>query len=210
MYNMAKRGICLLLKWIQPWIIKLSSTIHPPKMNPYLTFGSAGQISIIGNNWLLRSSSPTFPLSLLLLSVEVTPDPSTAHPSLLFKQASREIRVDRSKMGQMFPLSAQRFTQVLCVLATQWFSSHRAYWEVEVEDWVRNGSDVWFIGVATESSMTSRGVSLTPEKGFWVLVHREGRLWPTTSPNPMAIVTQMRKVCRRWIQGTLGPKGSQV
>uniref|UniRef100_A0A673VLX2 Ret finger protein-like 4A n=1 Tax=Salmo trutta TaxID=8032 RepID=A0A673VLX2_SALTR len=128
-------------------------------------------------------------------TVEVTPDPSTAHPSLLFRRGSHgcEIRVDRSKIARKFPLSAQRFTQVPCVLATQWFSSHRAYWEVEVEDWVRNGSDVWFIGVATESSMTSRGVSLTPEKGFWVLVHREGRLWPTTTPNPIAIVTQMRK-----------------
>ncbi|XP_041726087.2 E3 ubiquitin-protein ligase TRIM17-like [Coregonus clupeaformis] len=136
-------------------------------------------------------------------TVEVTPDPSTAHPSLLFRRGSRgcEIRVDRSKIYRKFPLSAQRFTQVPCVLATQGFSSHRAYWEVEVEDWVGNGSDVWFIGVATESSMTSRGVNLTPEKGFWVLVHREGKLWPATTPNPaatpnsaitpMAVVTQM-------------------
>ncbi|XP_014011938.1 E3 ubiquitin-protein ligase TRIM7 [Salmo salar] len=123
-------------------------------------------------------------------TVEVTPDPSTAHPSLLFKQASREIRVDRSKMGQMFPLSAQRFTQVLCVLATQWFSSHRAYWEVEVEDWTWTGSGVWCVGVATKSSMTSRGVDLTPEKGFWVLVHRGGKLWPSTNTTPVAIGTQ--------------------
>ncbi|XP_023992001.1 E3 ubiquitin-protein ligase TRIM39-like [Salvelinus sp. IW2-2015] len=73
-------------------------------------------------------------------TVEVTPDPSTAHPSLLFRRGSHgcEIWGDRSKMARKFPLSAQRFTQVPCVLATQGFSSHRAYWEVE--DWVGNGS----------------------------------------------------------------------
>uniref|UniRef100_A0A4W5RZI9 RING-type domain-containing protein n=1 Tax=Hucho hucho TaxID=62062 RepID=A0A4W5RZI9_9TELE len=47
-------------------------------------------------------------------TVEVTPDPSTAHPSLLFRRGSHgcEIRVDRSKMARKFPMSAQRFTQV--------------------------------------------------------------------------------------------------
>ncbi|XP_029531917.1 E3 ubiquitin-protein ligase TRIM39-like isoform X2 [Oncorhynchus nerka] len=154
-----------------------------PKMGCFTTNGSAGsEITLVKE-----------------FTVEVTPDPSTAHPSLLFRRGSHgcEIRVDRSKIARAFPMSTQRFTQVPCVLATQWFSSHRAYWEVEVEDWVGNGSDVWFIGVATESSMTSQGVSVTPGNGFWVLVHREGRLWPTatTNPanNPMAIVTQMRK-----------------
>ncbi|XP_071234290.1 E3 ubiquitin-protein ligase TRIM17-like [Salvelinus alpinus] len=127
-------------------------------------------------------------------TVEVTPDPSTAHPSLLFKQASREIRVDRRKMGQTFPLSAQRFTQVLCVLAPKGFSSHRAYWEVEVEveDWTSTASGVWCVGVATKSSMTSRGVDLTPEKGFWVLVHHGGKLWPSTNTTPVAVGTQRR------------------
>ncbi|XP_036845076.1 E3 ubiquitin-protein ligase TRIM58 isoform X2 [Oncorhynchus mykiss] len=150
-----------------------------PKMGYFTRNGSAGsEITLVKE-----------------FTVEVTPDPSTAHPSLLFRRGSHgcEIRVDRSKIARTFPMSTHRFTQVPCVLATQGFSSHRAYWEVEVEDWVGNGSDVWFIGVATESSMTSQGVGLTPGNGFWVLVHREGRLWPTPATNPMAIVTQMRK-----------------
>ncbi|XP_035609308.1 E3 ubiquitin-protein ligase TRIM7-like [Oncorhynchus keta] len=125
-------------------------------------------------------------------TVEVTPDPSTAHPSLLFKRASREIRVDQSTRGNVWPMSAQRFTQVLCVLSPQGFSSHRAYWEVEVENWTLMGSGVWCVGVATKSSMTSRGVDLTPEKGFWVLVHRGGKLWPSTNTTPVAVGTQRR------------------
>ncbi|XP_010862812.2 E3 ubiquitin-protein ligase TRIM39 [Esox lucius] len=164
------------------WMASLEEMAILPKMHTF---------------WLTNSGFSEL-AAVKEFTVEVTPDPSTAHPSLLFRRGCREIRVDRTKMDYTYPKSAQRFTQVPCVLSTKGFTSQSAYWEVELSDRARNGSSVWCVGLAVQSSMItiSRWHSLTPDKGFWVLEHRDGKLWPVTTPPTTTALSIKSSTCK--------------
>ncbi|KAL0970066.1 hypothetical protein UPYG_G00236680 [Umbra pygmaea] len=144
----------------------------------------------IGNFALNGIAAPEFG-KVKEFTVDVTPDPSTAHPSLHFRKAFHEIRCDRTKMWHRFPRCSERFTAVPCVLSVQGFTSQKAYWEVETLACNRNGLSTWCVGVATQSSMmTAQWNMLNPENGFWVLEHHRGQFWANMFPStstPVAI-----------------------
>lgn len=64
----------------------------------------------------------------LYLSVDITLDPTTAHPRLTVSADGK--RVHCGDRHQVVPDNLKRFDRVVCVLANQGFNSGRHYWEV--------------------------------------------------------------------------------
>ncbi|XP_072894760.1 zinc-binding protein A33-like [Hemitrygon akajei] len=114
--------------------------------------------------------------------VSVTLDVETAGPYLEVSEDRKSMRW--TETWRNLPDTGKRFTHWASVLGAEGFTSGRHYWEVEV-----TGNRDWFLGVATESVERKRGVSLSPETGFWVIrryydvLHRDcdvfgGPPWP--------------------------------
>ncbi|XP_072894326.1 zinc-binding protein A33-like [Hemitrygon akajei] len=114
--------------------------------------------------------------------VSVTLDVETASPCLEVSEDRKSMRW--TETWRNLPDTGKRFTHWASVLAAEGFTSGRHYWEVEV-----TGNRDWFLGVAIESVERKRGVSLSPETGFWVIrryyevLHRDcdvfgGPPWP--------------------------------
>ncbi|XP_032903381.1 E3 ubiquitin-protein ligase TRIM39-like, partial [Amblyraja radiata] len=87
-------------------------------------------------------------------------DVETAHAELEVSEDRKRVRriLDR----RILPDTGKRFTDWLCVLGSEGFTSGRHYWEVEVA-----GSGRWSLGVAAESVERKRLAPLTPETGVW-------------------------------------------
>ncbi|XP_059814053.1 zinc-binding protein A33-like [Hypanus sabinus] len=94
--------------------------------------------------------------------VSVTLDVETANPYL---EVSEDRKIWRwTGTRRNLPDTGKRFTDGLCVLGSEGFTSGRHYWEVEV-----TGNRVWWLGVAAESVERKGWFSLSPETGFWVI-----------------------------------------
>ncbi|XP_078268593.1 zinc-binding protein A33-like [Rhinoraja longicauda] len=107
--------------------------------------------------------------------VSVTLDVETAHPVL-------EVSEDRNRVrwtGTRTSLSdtGKRFTDRLCVLGSEGFTSGRHYWEVEVA-----GSEGWSLGFAAESVERKVEVTLTPETAVWSIWRWGDEFVAITSP----------------------------
>ncbi|XP_072891464.1 zinc-binding protein A33-like [Hemitrygon akajei] len=94
--------------------------------------------------------------------VSVTLDVETAHPRLEVSEDRKSVRLSRIRRN--LPDTGKRFTDLLCVLGSEGFTSGRHYWEVEV-----TGNRFWYLGVAAESVETKGWFSLSPEIGFWII-----------------------------------------
>ncbi|XP_059814170.1 zinc-binding protein A33-like isoform X1 [Hypanus sabinus] len=94
--------------------------------------------------------------------VSVTLDVETANPGLEVSEDRKSVRWTGT--WRNLPDTGKRFTDWICVLGSEGFTSGRHYWEVEV-----TGNRVWCLGVAAESVERKRSVSLSPETGFWVI-----------------------------------------
>ncbi|XP_059814066.1 zinc-binding protein A33-like [Hypanus sabinus] len=94
--------------------------------------------------------------------VSVTLDVETANPYLEVSEDRKSVR--RTWTRRNLPDTGKRFTDWPCVLGSEGFTSGRHYWEVEV-----TGIRRWGLGVAAESVERKRGVSLSPETGFWFI-----------------------------------------
>lgn len=69
------------------------------------------------------------PLSPSLnLSVDITLDPSTAHPRIILSEDGKQAQC--GDCHQPVPDNPERYDRVVCVLARQGFSTGRHYWEV--------------------------------------------------------------------------------
>ncbi|KAJ8416535.1 hypothetical protein AAFF_G00358230 [Aldrovandia affinis] len=77
-------------------------------------------------------------------AVEVTLDPSTANRWLLVSEDGKQVRDGANE--QDLPDNPERFTDCVCILGTEGFSSGRRYWEVQV-----GKKTQWDLGVARES-----------------------------------------------------------
>ncbi|CAL8290036.1 unnamed protein product [Lota lota] len=92
--------------------------------------------------------------------VDVTLDPDTAHPHLILSEDGKQVH--HGGVERELPDNPKRFTQRLCVLTRQSFSSGRFYFEVQVKD-----KTSWRLGVARESINRKGVIILTPEMGYW-------------------------------------------
>ncbi|NWX18570.1 TRI27 protein, partial [Aegotheles bennettii] len=106
------------------------------------------------------------------LAVEVTLDPSTAHPQLLVSADGRSVRWENVHQDP----SAEGFGVDPYVLGCEGITSGRCCWEVEVTP---EGS--WAVGVARESLKRRNETSVSPEMELWSMGLCEGQFWALTS-----------------------------
>ncbi|XP_072115476.1 zinc-binding protein A33-like [Mobula birostris] len=105
--------------------------------------------------------------------VSVTLDVETAHPELEVSRDRKSVR--RTGTWRDLPDTGKRFTDWLCVLGSEGFTSGRHYWEVEV-----TGNQRWYLGVAAESAERKRRVKQKPQTGFWFRLFGRFTLSPET------------------------------
>ncbi|XP_062849662.1 butyrophilin subfamily 1 member A1-like [Trichomycterus rosablanca] len=98
--------------------------------------------------------------------VDVTLDPESASPKLILSEDGKQVKHGDKK--QDLPDTPVRFDHSPCVLGNQGFSE-RFYYEIQVGKKIK-----WDLGVATESVNRKGQISLSPENGFWTVVHRLG------------------------------------
>ncbi|XP_078287801.1 zinc-binding protein A33-like [Rhinoraja longicauda] len=107
--------------------------------------------------------------------VSVTLDVETAHAQLEVSEDRKRVRLTGTRRS--LPDTGKRFTDLLCVLGSEGFTSGRHYWEVEVA-----GSERWGLGVAAESVDRKGDDILTPETGVWSIWRVGDRFEALTSP----------------------------
>ncbi|KAL1778735.1 butyrophilin 9 [Sigmodon hispidus] len=96
-------------------------------------------------------------------AVDLTLDPTTAHPSL---EVSDDLKSVSSGPGapNIAAHGLQRFSEQTCVLSRERFCSGRHYWEVHVGRRSR-----WFLGACLESVERLGPARLSPAAGYWVM-----------------------------------------
>ncbi|XP_039464410.1 E3 ubiquitin-protein ligase TRIM21-like [Oreochromis aureus] len=99
--------------------------------------------------------------------VDVTLDPDTANPNLILSDDGKQVHC--GDVRKKLPDNPERFSDCVCVLGEQSFSSGRFYFEVQVK-----GKTEWDLGVATESINRKGEIPLSPEDGFWTVWLRNG------------------------------------
>uniref|UniRef100_A0A8C5CJY8 B30.2/SPRY domain-containing protein n=1 Tax=Gadus morhua TaxID=8049 RepID=A0A8C5CJY8_GADMO len=101
--------------------------------------------------------------------VDVTLDPDTANGWLILSEDGKQVH--DGGVRKVPPDNPKRFTQYICVLTRQSFSSGRFYFEVQVKD-----KTAWRLGVAREESIDRKGeTTWTPETVYWTLLYDTDR-----------------------------------
>ncbi|XP_035856468.1 E3 ubiquitin-protein ligase TRIM21-like isoform X2 [Sander lucioperca] len=97
-------------------------------------------------------------------AVDVTLDPDTAHPELILSDDGKQVNL--GDVRKNLPDNPERFSNWLCVLGKQSFSSGRFYFEVQVK-----GKTEWTLGVAGES-IKRKGdiIPPDPQNSFWTIL----------------------------------------
>ncbi|XP_043954300.1 E3 ubiquitin-protein ligase TRIM21-like isoform X2 [Gambusia affinis] len=122
-------------------------------------------------------------------SVNVKLDPETAHQRLVVSPDGK--KVQDGGENQEVADSPERFDVLGSVLGFNSLSTGKAYWEVEV-----NNKSGWDLGV-TRGSANRRGrLTLSPDNGYWVLVHYEAENYAamTTPPSRVSLYGKPDKV----------------
>ncbi|KAL6037116.1 hypothetical protein STEG23_007421 [Scotinomys teguina] len=96
-------------------------------------------------------------------AVDVTLDPTTAHPSLEVSDNLKSVS-SRPEASIIAAHGLQRFSEQTCVLSRERFCSGRHYWEVHVGRRSR-----WFLGACLESVERLGPARLSPAAGYWVM-----------------------------------------
>uniref|UniRef100_A0A3B3IN52 Uncharacterized protein n=1 Tax=Oryzias latipes TaxID=8090 RepID=A0A3B3IN52_ORYLA len=117
---------------------------------------------------------------LSTLREDVKLDPSTAHKRLVLSEDGKEV-LDSGE-DQEISDSPGRFDLFGSVLGLNAFSSGRSYWEVEVGN--KTG---WDLGVTTGGASRKGKLTLSPEKGYWVLVHYEEEKYAAMTAVPLSL-----------------------
>ncbi|KAM6940416.1 E3 ubiquitin-protein ligase TRIM21-like [Xenentodon cancila] len=99
--------------------------------------------------------------------VDVILDPDTANPWLVLSEDGKHVYCGDSK--KKLPENPERFSDCVCILGKQRFSSGRFYFEVQVK-----GKTRWDVGVARESVNRKGMNALKPKNGYWAVCLRNG------------------------------------
>ncbi|XP_034397325.1 zinc-binding protein A33-like [Cyclopterus lumpus] len=95
-------------------------------------------------------------------------DPNTAHPFLHLSDDLTSVRCGDT--NQKLPDNPERFTKCTDVLGSEGFSSGKHSWDVEVGD-----HPFWLVGLVKESVDRKGKMGVSPEDGFWCLIHDSGK-----------------------------------
>uniref|UniRef100_G3Q7Y1 Bloodthirsty-related gene family, member 2 n=1 Tax=Gasterosteus aculeatus TaxID=69293 RepID=G3Q7Y1_GASAC len=112
-----------------------------------------------------------------MFAVDLTLDPETAHPYLILSDDGKQVRLGDWKN---LPNNPERFSNWLCVLTKQSFSSGRFYFEVQVE-----GKTWWYLGVNRESVDRKGSSPLSPQDGYWTLWLINGNKYKASDGPPV-------------------------
>ncbi|XP_033971457.1 E3 ubiquitin-protein ligase TRIM21-like [Trematomus bernacchii] len=121
--------------------------------------------------------------------VEVALDPDTAHPRLILSDDGKQVK--QGDVRKNLPDNPERFDYCVSVLAKQSFSSGRFYYEVQVK-----GKTDWDLGVARESINRKGKITLTPQKGYWMIGLRNENEYTAGAGTPvrLSLKSQPEKV----------------
>ncbi|XP_033982752.1 E3 ubiquitin-protein ligase TRIM69-like [Trematomus bernacchii] len=121
--------------------------------------------------------------------VEVTLDPDTAHPNLILSDDRKQVK--HGDVKKNLPNNPERFNSSTCVLAKQSFFSGRFYYEVQVK-----GKTAWDLGVVRESFNRKGYITMSPQKGYRMIVLRNenGHQATTGSGVRLSLKSQPEKV----------------
>ncbi|XP_075948575.1 uncharacterized protein LOC142950839 [Anarhichas minor] len=122
-------------------------------------------------------------------AVDVKLDPTTAHPCLVLSPDGKTVR-DGGKT-QKVPDAPQRFDMFGSILGLNRLSSGKSYWEVEVGN--KTG---WDLGVARRDATRKGKLSLSPDSGYWAIVHYEEDKYAalTAPPASLSLTGKPQKV----------------
>uniref|UniRef100_A0A3P9C7B6 Bloodthirsty-related gene family, member 2 n=1 Tax=Maylandia zebra TaxID=106582 RepID=A0A3P9C7B6_9CICH len=113
-------------------------------------------------------------------AVDVTLDPDTANPDLILSDDGKQ--VNHGDVRRKLPDNPERFSQCVCVLGEQSFSSGRFYFEVQVK-----GKTKWTLGVSTESINRKGKIRLRPQNGLWTVCLRNGSEYKACAAPPVRL-----------------------
>lgn len=106
----------------------------------------------------------------LMPAVELTLDPSTAHPSLVLSPCGRRAECSEQKAPPAGE-DPRQFDKAVAVVARQLLSEGEHYWEVQVGDKPR-----WALGVMAAQAGRRGRLHPVPSQGFWLLGQRDGKV----------------------------------
>ncbi|TKS93131.1 E3 ubiquitin-protein ligase TRIM21 [Collichthys lucidus] len=106
--------------------------------------------------------------------VDVKLDPTTAHGSLILSRDAK--KVADGGVNQKVPDTPERFDMFGSILGLNRLTSGKSYWEVEVSN--KTG---WDLGVARRNANRKGKLALTPDNGYWVIVHYEDKKYAALS-----------------------------
>ncbi|XP_005459302.1 E3 ubiquitin-protein ligase TRIM21-like [Oreochromis niloticus] len=113
-------------------------------------------------------------------SVDVKLDPDSAHQRLVLSEDRKEVK-DGGE-NQKLPEVPERFDIFSSVVAQNTLSSGKSYWEVEV-----NNKTGWDIGLVRGGANRKGKLRLSPDNGYWVIVHYEEDKYAALTAPPVRI-----------------------
>ncbi|XP_032113795.1 pyrin [Sapajus apella] len=114
-------------------------------------------------------------------AVNMILDAETAYPNLIFSDDLKSVRLGNK--WERLPDGPERFDSCILALGSPSFISGRHYWEVEVRD--KTG---WVLG-ACEASIGKKGnITLSPDKGYWVVIMMKENEYQASSVPPTRLV----------------------
>ncbi|XP_047241040.1 pyrin-like [Girardinichthys multiradiatus] len=113
-------------------------------------------------------------------TVDVKMDPTTAHQRLVLSPDGKEVQ--DGGQNQEVADSPKRFDVFGSVLGLNSLTTGKSYWEVEV-----NNKAGWDLGVARGSADRKGRLTLSPENGYWVLVHYEEENYAAMTAPPIRL-----------------------
>lgn len=108
----------------------------------------------------------------------VTLDPNTAHRNLSLSENGKSFTENVPPNGDTPALQDQGASEdILNVLGQECPSAGRHYWEVEVKAKIDDGSGTkWALGVCSKTALRKGWFVESPEKKFWVVMYKEGKV----------------------------------
>uniref|UniRef100_A0A8C9BCI5 Butyrophilin like 9 n=1 Tax=Phocoena sinus TaxID=42100 RepID=A0A8C9BCI5_PHOSS len=136
-----------------------------------------------------RQNRPSPALNICLCAVDVTLDPGSAHPSLEVSEDGKSVSCRRMAPGSAAG-DPQRFSEQMCVLSRERFSTGRHYWEVHVGRRSR-----WFLGACLAAVPRAGQARLSPAGGYWVMGLWNGCEYFVLDPHRIALTMRVPPRC---------------
>lgn len=119
---------------------------------------------LVGGGYRQGPEPSSQALTQCICTVDVTLDPTSAHPSLEVSQDGKSVSSRWVAAVPMAQGDPQQFTEQRCVLSREHFQAGRHYWEVDV-----GGRSRWFLGACLAAVARSGPARLSPAAGYWVM-----------------------------------------